>query len=336
MSDVTFSHRSHIFTGTSLRYKFLPTVGYVTDCCCIKAIVGRSLGMKIDNMHPYYRAVFSSYNKTNATKYVEATIKKCLEAGTIMKRDHNVFNIPKHKLNGIDRFLSSLTILTDPHWYMQITGTLLQENHHHNHVKFHKLPFQQFMLLDKLFMILMRSDVVEYADLILMEMKHTLGLSCMTLTDCHVILNRFNKKVVTHIIPRRHGKTIFTNFLNGMCLVLFPSASLKMLYVAQNKDLTNNAFKCIQSIVPELSNTFNQDQKEAYAIRRRLLQENGDEFQDFFYKVKTAFHVHSGSVSCSFYKETFDTELPKDQLFVTNQISCVVYREKNVSKNFHQ
>lgn len=312
---------------------FLPIVGFVGDSCCIKAIANRALGLQIDKRCAYHQIIFGEFNKSteHGLKYVQTIIEKCLANGTIIGRDHHVFNIARQKLNTIDRFLCSLRILIDPYWYMQICNKFLQEFQHHNQIVFHKLPFQQFMLLDKLLMILMRSDVSEYAALILMEMKHSLGVSSMTLTDCHRLIDRFNKKVVTHIIPRRHGKTIFTHFLNALCLVLFPSATLKMLYVAQNKDLTNNAFKCMQNIVLSLCETFNSDQKAAYYMRQELLRNNIEEVGDFYHRVVASFHVHSGIVSCSYHKEGVKTTSSRNQYLSKNQISCVVYREKNVS-----
>jgi hypothetical protein len=296
--------------------------------------------MKIDHMQPYHGAIFGECQIGGPTlKYVTNIIQSYLDKDVIIERHHNVFNVVKHKLNAIDRFLCSLRLLTDPHWYTRISNDIVYEHYHHNHIKFHKLPFQQLMFLDKLVTMLLRSDIAEYADLILMEMKQTLSLPCLTLVDSHRLLNRFTKKVITHIIPRRHGKTTFTNYLNALCLVFFPCANLRMLYVAQKKDLTENAFKTIQVLLEQLSERFNYQQKNFYEYRQKINnnnnENNGNEYEDFYYTVIPSFTVHSNSVLCNFYKMSHKSAMCKERSMGRNELSCMVYRERNVSDKYY-
>lgn len=333
MALFTFASRSFNFKNANIKVTFLPTLGYVPQSCCFRAIANRALGMQIGKQSAYHNAIFGNYQKGHpAINYVSDIINLWLKKKLILIRDHDVFNINKSKLNALDRFLCSLLLLIDPRWYANISTEKEYQ------LSFNKLPFQQLMFIDKLITLLMRSDVAEYADIILMEMKQSLGITCLTLTDCQYLLHRFKKQVIAHIIPRRHGKTTFTNYLTAMCLVLFPCANLKMLYVAQKLDLTSNAFKTTNAMLKDLTEAFNVKQRNSYEYRQKIHKNTKENSNircenDFYYFVSVSVEVHGYKISCSFSKRSnfLSYEQIPSHISRKNELSCIVYRDRNVS-----
>ena len=324
----TFSTKSYTLQTSYLRHSFLPTIGYVGQSCCFRSLANRTLGLQIDSRQGYHGAIYGECALPNLPlDYLEKMVNEYKDNGYIITRKHNIFNIMTDKLNAMDRFLCSLKLLIDPQWYVRISNTLHHNRTHLNEVKFQKLPFQQFMLLDKLITMLLRSDISEYADLILMEMKQSIGLPSLTLSRCYSLLNTFNKKVIIHVVPRRHGKTVFSNYLNALCLVFFPTVNLKTVYIAHKKDLTDNAFSTALDLLEELADGFNYEQKTSYEQRQGLRQSGKN---DFYYTVDP--HVTHGTlIVCSFQTHSNKGLSKHTSQILRNEYRCTVYCAKDVS-----
>lgn len=325
----TFATKSYTLKNTQMKYTFLPSVGFVIRKSSFFAIASRSFGLNISTtgMRAYHGAIYGEYDSTSDTNkkvlnYGKDIILDAMDKDLVIVRNHNKFNVTKNKLNSIDRFLCSVTLLITPDWY-----------HHFFKIKpgdiFQKLPFQQMMLIDKLVTMLTRSDIAEYADLVLMELKQPLGLSSLTLSQCYHLLNRFNKKAISYVIPRRHGKTKFNNCMMALCVVFFPCVNLEMAYVAQTKDLTKEAFETVKKMSLQLCEGFNRVQKQEYD--KRLKQKTPCNIDDFYYDVESTCIEHSDTVVCVFRKHTNEVISHNTRPVSRNTLSCIVYREQNVS-----
>lgn len=304
---LTFPRKSYTFSHSYIKTQFLPTVGYVVHSDTFKALISRTLGMKVDDNIAYRKAILGCGNLNNESlNYVEKLIDKYKEKDLILVREHDPYNIMSTKINSVERFIYSLMLFRNPNYYIQISNNDTFRKHHHNDIVFQKSPFQQFMFIDTLINILKSSDVTEYADLILMEMKYSLGIPSLTLTQCYQLFRTFNKKLVTHVIPRRHGKTIFTILLIALSLVFFPCAQLKMSYIAHTKHLTNAAYKTIRDIVERVCPVFNDAQKtlydtEHYNNNNNEVNPTDKETNAFYYKC--SIQSSDGiTISCVFHK----------------------------------
>lgn len=322
----TFPKKSYTLKNSDIKYKFLPTVGYVIPSCCFSAIASRTLGLTScsGNKSPYHGAIFGTKVKENQQilRYLDDIIQDYLEKGLIIVREHNKFNLTTQNMIAIEHFVCSLSLFLHPMWYNEHFG--IQEDN-----LFQKQPFQQLILLDKLATVLSRSDVGMHADLILMEKRQCLGLGLFSFTRIQVLLNQLNNKAVCYVVPRRHGKTKFINCLNGLCIALFPQARLKMLYVAQTKDLTIEALQSAIQMTTMLRESFNRVQKEEYDKRLKFQQDGKNE--DFYYFGEQTYSTQRGMIICTFRKQTNKSIANDVSPVGKNSLSCIVYQKENVS-----
>lgn len=316
-----FPKKSYTLKTTDMKYKFLPTVGYVIQSCCFNAIASRTLGLISKN--PCYGAIFGTTNQ-QSIKYLDNIIEDYMKKDLIIVREHNKFNITRQKMIAIEHFVCSLSLLLHPTWYNEYFGIEC----------FQKLPFQQLILLDKLVTVLLRSDMTEYADLIFMEKRQCLGLGLFSLTGVQNLINQLNNMAACYIIPRRHGKTKFINCLNGLCITLFPCTKLKMLYVAQTKDLTIEALQAAIQMSTMLRDSFNRVQKEEYDKRLKFQQNSKNE--DFYYNVEVTHNTQRGTITCIFRKQTNKSIANDVPPLGINSLACIVYQKENVSSFFFQ
>lgn len=335
---LTFPKKSYTFTDSYIKNQFLPTMGYVAQSDTFKAIANRTLGMTVDRNIVPQAAIFGGSMETSKPfNYVAEIIAKHMERNFLIVRTHDVYNIMNNKVDNVDKFICSLMLFKNPKWYTQASNSVRRNPHHYNDIVFQKSPFQQFMFIDTLISILLCSDVTEYADLVLMETKYSIGIPSLTLAQCYRLFKTFNKKLVTHIIPRRHGKTIFTILLIALSLIFFPSAQLKMSYIAHTKHLTDSAYKTVKDIVVRLCPIFNETQKMLYESQHgnidypSMANKNRDD-NDFYYKCAIQ-SKHGTTISCIFHKlsrknKCIDSNCGHHQ----NEIQCVSYRTKGVSK----
>ena len=330
-----FATESFIFKSSYLEPCFIPTVGYVGPSCVFRAIANRTMGMNIDDRYVYEEAIFGKFDLDseavqNGFEYMKQIVQEYRENNLIVLKKHDTYNIIGNKIIALDNFISCLNLFNESKWYLQIMNNFSGMQDHHNDKKFLKLPFQQFMFIDKVITMIMRSDVSEYADIILMEMKHSLGLPSMTFVQCYSLIKTFNKKVVTHVIPRRHGKTVFTNLLNALCLVFFPTCHLKISYIAHTKDLTGNAFKTVKDIVDELQHAFNQTQRLLYDSHPEHDSKNVDD-NYYFYKSSIKY-MEGTALTCYFDKISYrNRSRITHNVVLQNELKCIVYAKIDVS-----
>ena len=312
-------------------------MGYVCGAGSLKAMANRTTGMNIDDRMAYHDAIFGKSKNIDTTPltYVRSIIGCNLKHDTVLVRHHNLHNIMSNKIKDVDRFICSLRLFTDTKWYTQLNKSFKHDKpHHHNDNIFERLPFQQFMLLDKLITMLMRSEISEYADLVLMEMKNTIGVPSLSFGQTMSVVKMFTKRVVTHIIPRQHGKTTFSNLLNALCLVFFPGAKLKMVYIAHTKDLIQRAHKGVRAIIYKHCSEFNFVQERLYENNLdagKNLSVRNDEEADFHYRCSV--HITDGTtISCLFHKVWHRKQRSETGLaYLCNELQCVVYSKQNVS-----
>lgn len=233
---------------------------------------------------------------------------------------HDDLNIPNQELSEVERFCLTTERFTKSKWFKRITLNTGQRK-----TSFKYVPFQRFMLLEFVHQMISRSGLEQYRTLIMMKLKDILGLPWLSNDKCNKLNHLFTKTISVHIIPRRHGKTTFAHTLMAISL-FYPTANIRTLYCAHESSLPNEAFLTIQSLMDNLSNSFNELEKSCYDLRRKQKLPN-----DFYYKVLSNSTTMTKTLGCTFFKWNHYGIIDPSTPSSYNKTVCKVYKNKNVS-----
>lgn len=211
----------------------------------------------------------------------EKTVEK------IIQIHHEPLNIIEDRREDLDLFLSFFNMLIHNEWYVKLTMDKHGGSDKIIAEKFYRLPFQQLMLLYTCFTMIERCQLGEYKEMILMYVKDKIGLSWMTPLNCRTVVSLlYDKKAVGFVVPRRCGKSSFTESLIAICLVMCTRGGIRAVYTAHEGTLVDNVLEKVLRNINRLICDFNKMQHMNYmsrqqchtkAIRKAMESACGDE-----------------------------------------------------------
>lgn len=222
---------------------------------------------------------------------------------------------------------------------------------------FNTTRFQHLNKLETLASNLKRSEMAQYAHLILGLYKCQLDMDYLSISDCWTLYNRLVKCSVQILeVQRRMGKTV--SHMTNSCkeIAFFPMSAHCNIYVTHDGNLTTNAFDVAISNIPDMVAEFNKGEKIEFLRKQQLVRETalagGRDDHSNGKKTNDTTQLQYGNVYLQGIIQTdknhkkitvnfiridgTGTQLDSDKRpFVSNTFKCRVIREGRVSVFVH-
>ena len=283
------------------RTKFSPGIGYHQASGVTKALESVTCMARADPKFRQFVYPSKEYGKSDRNKTY---------------REHDLLESSTNILD-MEHGLISLRLAVDPESTKGLVGSTTLH------------PFQKFMCLETLVVMMDRSGLGEHKPFLLGEIRRELGcLTWWTVSKIERICDLLSRRVVAHCIRRRMGKTVSMYAELAKCLTFFPRANLKSIYTVHKASLANQCHSNVKMAVMDMVKLFNRTQLAAYQARRRE-KHHVDTHLDFYYVARDFYKEYpDGTVEVTFIKRQVNDV--DDRKVLVNALRAKAYR-KNVS-----
>lgn len=323
-----FPRRSVVPEYAFVKYDFGAGLGYHISSAASRALLSRLSILTSDND---YEAIIlptdihssegRRLNRSNAANYVQQLTLKH------ERIEHTVLNVERHDMYDLDQFFTSVELTLDTSCYASVVATALGGRHG---VKFQRLPFQQFMMLDSILTMINRSGLSQHQTQILMHIKNSLGYNWLTCTKTVQLQRLFSVRVVGSNVRRRMGKSVAVYADLARSLAFYPRAGIKALYTVHKAPAADACHTAVSSAVQEFVELFNVKQKNDF--QRRILARGGMvDPEDFFYQAKCTVWYNTTSLAVAFHKLNRNGYCNGGKPVSKNTLRCKGYTQQDVS-----
>jgi len=303
-----------------VKYDFGTGLGYHVSSAASRAMLSR-LSTLISDTTNEMIILPPKVNRANATEYVRQLMSNH------ERIQHTAMNVERHDMYDLDHFFASVEMTLDPSCYASVAATVRGGRHC---VKFQRLPFQQFMMLDCIMTMINRSGLSQYRTQILLHIKSSLGYDWLTYSKVEQLEQLFSKRVVGNNVRRRMGKSVAVYADLARSLAFYPRAGIKALYTVHKAPAADACHSVVASAVQEFVELFNGKQKHDF--QRRIDARGGTvDLQDFFYQAKCTVLYNATSIAVAFYKMNRNGDCNSGKPVSKNTLRCKGYTQQDVS-----
>jgi len=311
-----------------IKYEFGAGLGYYVSSAANRALLSRLSTLTSDTT--YEAAIIPSITYANDGRLVHLANAVDYVRQMMVKHEgveHTVSNVERRDMYDLDQFFTSVEMTLDPSCYASIVATALGGRHC---VKFQRLPFQQFMMLDSIMTMINRSGLSEHRAQILMHIKNSLGYDWLTCTKTDILQRLFSKRVVGNNVRRRMGKSVAVYADLARSLAFYPQAGIKALYTVHKASAADACHSAVSSAVQKFVAFFNVKQKHDFQLRIDARKGIVDP-EDFFYQAKCTILYNASFVSVAFYKMNRNGDCNGGRPVSNNTLKCKGYTQQDVS-----
>ena len=241
--------------------------------------------------------------------------------------EHTALNVERSDMYDLDHFFTSVELALDVNCYSSLACTAQGGR---NKMKFQRLPFQQFMMLDSILTMINRSGLSEHRTQILMHIKTTLGYDWLSWTKADILQKFLSVRIVGNHIRRRMGKSVAVIADIARCLSYFPVAGIKALYTVHKAHAAKECHSSVSTAVEIFVNIFNRKQKCKFQDKINARGGSVDPF-DFYYQAKVSILHAITTVTVLFYKLNRNGDCNDGKPISKNTLLCKGYTQQDVS-----
>lgn len=315
-----FARQSVLPKNLFVKYEFGAGLGYHVSSAASRTLLGR---LSILTSNTTYESLVLQDNERD-----NGHVRSLMKGHEI--EEHTSLNIHRADMYDIDQFFLSTDMALDTACYASVVST---NQGGRQKVIFQRQPFQQFMMLDSIFVMIDRSGLSEHRAQILMHIKSKLGYDWLTCSKAHHLQHLFSIRVIGHNIRRRMGKSVAVYAELARCLAFFPLAGIKALYTVHSSHAARECHSAVSSSIEKFVEVFNKKQREMF--QQRIHARGGTiDPHDFYYQAKHLTLLTSASIKVIFHKLNREGDCNNRKPVSQNTLLCKGYTQQDVSTCF--